>query len=225
MTTDTLRYSYRTGGTWLFSEPYSWNNKCCFFHVWNGNHHAVRNWDLLVCSSFLISLQPASLQKRVIHRRIWLQPCALCFFMYFSAMWVPFTLHASSIEAGVGAHWFDCWHAHPIQWPSAFHVCHVRFLRARCSHWYSHRKTGNAGQSPFVLVFNRAGVKSRCIFPCMTHWLNWTPHLFSPTPYRECGDLDECFLICERQVVLGFEIAVCTRCARTSPKIRHDSLS
>jgi hypothetical protein len=24
-------------------------------------------------------------------------------------------VHVSSIEAGVGAHWFDCWHAHPIQ--------------------------------------------------------------------------------------------------------------
>jgi yeast amino acid transporter len=31
-----------------------------------------------------------------------------------------------------------------------------------------HRKTGNAGQSPFVLVFNRAGVKSLCMFHFMT---------------------------------------------------------
>jgi len=31
-----------------------------------------------------------------------------------------------------------------------------------------HRKTGNAGQSPFVLVFNRAGVKSSCMFHFVT---------------------------------------------------------
>ncbi|KAH9991307.1 amino acid permease-domain-containing protein [Russula vinacea] len=61
------------------------------------------------------------------------------------------------------------------------------------------KKTGNAGQSPFVLVFNRAGVKS-------------------PGP-------DERLLIGERHVVLGLEIAVCTRCTRTGPEIYYDSLS
>jgi amino acid transporter len=34
------------------------------------------------------------------------------------------------------------------------------------------RKTGNAGQSPFVLVFNRAGVKSSCMLRCMAQFLN-----------------------------------------------------
>ncbi len=31
------------------------------------------------------------------------------------------------VEAGgvLGADWFDCWHAHPIQRPSAFQVCHL----------------------------------------------------------------------------------------------------
>ncbi len=36
-----------------------------------------------------------------------------------------------------------------------------------------HRKTGNAGQSPFVLVFNRAGVKSLCMFHSLARSLNF----------------------------------------------------
>lgn len=49
-------------------------------------------------------------------------------------------------------------------------------------------------------------------------------HLFSFTSYRECSGPDERSLICERQVVLGLAIAVCTRCARTRPEIRYESL-
>ena len=37
-----------------------------------------------------------------------------------------------------------------------------------------HRKTGDAGQSPFVLVFNRAGVKSSRMIHLMTLSLNFS---------------------------------------------------
>ena len=85
------------------------------------------------------------------------------------------------------------------------------------------RKTGNAGQSPFVLVFNRAGVKS----PCMLHCVAQSSNSFfsSSAPHRECSGPDERLLIGERHAVLGLEIAVCTRCTRTGPGIYYDSLS
>lgn len=85
-----------------------------------------------------------------------------------------------------------------------------------------HRKTGNAGQSPFVLVFNRVGVKSSCMSPLKNLSLSF--RLFSSTSHCKCCGPDERFLICEWHVVLGLEVAVCTRCARASSEICDHSL-
>ena len=130
-------------------------------------------------------------------------------------------VHISSIEARVGAHRFDCWHAHPVQWPSAFYVCHVGFSRAHYTDTCTGKHATQVNHLSFLCLLEQAWKVGA---PSPTWFTPWAFHLFSSTSYRECSSPDKRILICERQVVLGLKISIYSRCARTSPKICHDSL-